>query len=550
MFKSIRLFACAIGLLAAISCDKKPERSKDDFRFVNRGDIITLDLNQMSYVQDFRIALATREGLYTFDPATFKPLMALVTSEDVSPDGRTWTFKLRTDAKWSNGDPVTADDFIFSWRNLLESPGQYTYLLYYIEGAEQYQKSYSETGSTAAFDPVGIKAIDPHTLQLKLIDPVPFFRDLLAFPTFYPRHARSMEPYKTVDEKGRASYSPEYTRPPQVVSNGPFKLVEWVPGKSLKMIKDEQYWDKTNVKLKSVEMVVSSDPQSAFIQYDQGQIDWIADVSQDIAYPLKKENRKDLRTSPAFGTAYLTVNCAEKIPELKDQKNPLSDMRVRRAISMAIERATLVNTVTRMGEPQASHYMPPGFFDGYSAKGADPENVDQAKKLLAEAGYPDGKGFPTITIVYNSDNNIRKDLAASLSNQLKQKLGIQVEPRGIELKAYRNEITQKQYSLGLAAWYGDYKDPSTFTDKYLSKSENNDSNWAPPEYDALLAKARKEPDAMKRYAILGEAEGMINQQMPVIPLYHYVTLSLNRDNIKGLYTNSMNLNLFKPIAIE
>jgi len=541
------IILCAAGVLA-FSCDRKPERPAGEFRFINRGDIITLDLNAMSYLQDFRIAFATREGLYTYNPETFKPEPAIATGETVV-ESKVWTFDLRPDAKWDNGDPVTADDFVFSWRLLLESPGEYSYLLHYIDGAQAYQKAYAD-GRAMSFDRVGVKALGPNKLQVTLVNPVPFFRDLMAFATFYPRHAGSMQPFKETDAKGRVSYKPEYTRPPHVVTNGPYKLVKWEPGKLLRMEQNTHYWDRDKLKLKAIENVVANDAQSSFIQYEQGEIDWLADVSQDIAYPLKQQNRTDLRTAMAFGTAMLTVNCAESIPEVAAQKSPLSDLRVRQAISLAVDRETLVKSVTRMGEKPAMNYMPPGFFDGYVAKPVSAGTVDEAKKLLADAGFPDGKGFPTISIIYNSDNTIRRDLAASISNQLRTKLGITVEGRGIELKAYRNEITGKRYSLGLVAWFGDYMDPSTFTDKYLSTSENNDSNWGPAAYDALVAKARTEPDVQKRYNLLAEAETLINQDLPIIPLYHYVNISLYRDNVKGLFTNAKNLTVFKTISIE
>jgi oligopeptide transport system substrate-binding protein len=536
-------------LALVVSCDREPARTPGEFRFINRGDIITLDLNAMSYLQDFRISFATREGLYTYDPATFQPLPALAVSDEVSADGKTWTFKLRPEAKWDNGDPVTADDFLFSWKLLLESPGEYTYLLHYISGAADFQKARVE-GRDASFDSVGAKALDAHTLQVKLDNPVPFFRDLMAFPTFYPRHAKSMEPFKDVDAKGRASYKPEYTRPPHVVTNGPFKLVKWESGKLLRMEQNEHYWDRASLKITAIENVVANDPQSAFIQYEQGEIDWLADVSQDIAFPLKEKGRTDLRTSPAFGTAFVTVNCAERVPEVKDQKNPLSDPRVRTAISMAIDRNTLVNSVTRMGEKPALHYMPPGFFDGYESRPIQTDSVEAAQKLLADAGYPGGKGFPTISLVFNSDNTIRRDLAASISNQLRANLGITVEGRGIELKSYRDQVTSKQYSLALVAWFGDYMDPSTFTDKYLSYAENNDSNWGPQAYDDLVAQARREADPKKRYDLLAQAESMVNAELPIIQLYHYVNISLHRENVKGLFTNAKNLTMFKTIAIE
>ncbi len=538
--------ACA---LASSSCDRKPDRPAGAFRFINRGDIITLDLNAMSYLQDFRISFATREGLYTYNPENFKPEPALAVSDEVSADGKTWTFKLRPEARWDNGDPVVAGDFLFSWRLLLESPGEYTYLLHYLEGAADYQEAYAKSGS-GDFDTVGVKAIDDHTLQVKLANPCPFFRDLMAFPTFYPRHAKSMEPFKQTIGNGRFAYQAEYTRPPAVVTNGPYKLVAWEPKRLLRMEQNPHYWGKADLKLKVIEMVVTNDAQSSFIQYEQGDVDWLADVSQDIAFPLKQQGRNDLRVSPAFGTAFITVNCAESVPDVKGGKNPFSDPRVRKAASIAIDRNTLTESVTRMGEKPALHYMPPGFFEGYDAKPIAQGTIDEARKLLADAGYPDGKGFPPVSIVYNSDNTIRRDLAASISNQLRTKLGITVEGRGVDLQSYRDSLTKKQYTLGLAAWFGDYMDPSTFADKYLANAENNDSNWGPKAYDDLVYGVRPVADQQKRYQMLADAESLLNQELPVVPLYHYVNISLHRDNVKGLFTNAKNLTIFKTISIE
>src|SRR5688572_28109944 len=170
-----------------------------DFRFINRGDIFTLDLNQMSYMQDFRLTYGIREGLYSPDPVTFRPTPAGAVSYDLSPDKRVWTFRLRPEARWSNGDPVTAHDYVFSWRRMLEDPGEYTYLFYYIKNAHDYQKAYVG-GQAFDFETVGMKAVDDHTFRVELDDPVTYFPELLAFPPFYPRHAPSMEPFKTVIE--------------------------------------------------------------------------------------------------------------------------------------------------------------------------------------------------------------------------------------------------------------------------------------------------------------------------------------------------------------
>jgi oligopeptide transport system substrate-binding protein len=539
----------AIALAGASCKPKKSQGNPGEFRFINRGDVITLDINQMSYLQDFRVTYALREGLYTYDPTqNFKPLPALCVEDSQSPDKKTWTFKLRRDAKWTNGDPVTAQDFIFSWKLMLESPGEYTSLFYYIENAREYEVAYRES---KAFDvsTVGFKAVDDYTIEVRLKNPVPFLRDLMAFPPFYPRHAGSMAKFAQKDEKGRVSYSAEYTRPENVVTNGPFKLVAWEPGVKIRMERNPGYRAAADVKLTAVEMVVNNDPQSAFVQYDQGKVDWLADVAPDIAFEVKQAGRPDIHVGNAFGTAFLTVNCAEKVPELNDARNPLADQRVRQALAMAINRDYVVNNITRMGEKPAMSYVPPGFFDGWVSKPAPGYDLDGAKKLLADAGFAGGKGMPTLSIAYNSDSPVRKQLAEYLAFEWRDKLGVPVDLRALELKTYRNYVTTKSYTLALVAWYGDYMDPSTFTDKYRRDSQNNDSNWGPDSYEKLLDAAEREPDEKKRTDLLVQAEAMLNTELPIIPIYYYVNYTMYRDHVSGTLTNPKNLIVWKEISV-
>jgi oligopeptide transport system substrate-binding protein len=518
------------------------------FAYIDRGDIITLDLNQMSYMQDFRVTYAIREGLYGYDPRTAEPMPVLAKETKVSDDKLTWTFTLRDDAKWTNGDPVNAADFVFSWRLLLESPGQYTYLCHYIRNAAAYEKAYRDGGSMS-FDEVGIQSPDPRTLIVTLQNPLPFFPDLLAFPPFYPRNERSMAAFKTTDDKGRVSYDAAYTRPANVVTNGPFKFTDWKPGQGLSFVKDPGYWDARNVSLDGIQSQINNDAPSAFVKYDQGEVDWLTDVSPDIARPLLDQKRADLRLSQDFGTAYLTINCAAKSPELGDTPNPLADVRVRRALAMTVDKQKIVDTITLLGERPADRYMPPGFFEGYASKPGPSRDVEAARKLLAEAGYPGGKGFPVVSICFNTDNPVRRDLAQFLSRGWEEALGVQVKVRPMELKGYQNYIRTSQYTMAIVAWYGDYMDPSTFMDKYRSTSLNNYTNWTPPEYDALLDRATAEPDAAKRFALIGEAESMLNEQVPILPVYYYINRQMYRDNVRGITPNRRNTISWKAVSV-
>src|SRR5688572_11829209 len=441
-----------------------------DFRFINRGDIYTLDINQMSYMQDFRLTYGIREGLYSPDPVDFRPVPAGALSYDLSPDTKVWIFHLRKEAKWSNGDPVTAHDYVFSWRRMLEEPGEYTYLFYYMKNAEAYEKA-SVNGEPFDFASVGMKALDDHTLRVELDDPVTYLLELLAFPPFYPRHAKSMEPFRRVvrdDKSGveRVYYDAAYTRPPHVVTNGPYELKRWEYKVRLVLEKSANYWDRDSVALERIEMVVNENALSQFLQYDAGEVDWVADViNRDQAAELKALGRTDLRTSPAFGTAFLTLLCQPTLPaSVGGGKNPLADVRVRQALAMTVDRKFITEYITRMGELPARTYLPPdGTLDflwlpgpygppadvggkpygpkqlrellpdteGQAGPGL-PYNRELARKLLADAGYPNGQGFPSLPILWNSDNATRGKIAQALKNQWKAALNIDVESQQIE----------------------------------------------------------------------------------------------------------------------
>jgi oligopeptide transport system substrate-binding protein len=319
------------------------------------------------------------------------------------------------------------------------------------------------------------------------------------------------------------------------------------------MEQNPYYWDRASVVSKSIEMVNNDNPVNQLLQYEAGGVDWLADVQSDIAYPLKLSGRdkKDLRIGPAFGTAFLSVNCGPdaKITGFPD-KNPLSDQRVRQALAMAIDREEIVTVATRMGERPTTGYVPPGILQGYNAQEGFGLNVERAKQLLAEAGYPNGEGLPPIPLLFNSENGTRKAFCELIKNQWERHIGVRSELRALEVKSYRSELQNKTYAIAAVAWYGDYMDPSTFTDKYRSSSVNNDSNWGPPEYDALLDRAAAEPDDEKRMRMLEEAERMINTQLPIIPLYNYVNVTLYRDNVVGLYNNPKLLTMLKYVGVK
>ena len=530
------LLAAATGGATAPGCSGgQHRRAPGSFAYLSRGDIITLDLNQMSYQQDFRITYAMRQGLYAYDQVTGDARPALAASIEQSADKKTWRFTLRPDGRWSNGDAVTAHDFAFSWRLMLTSPSQYGYLLHYVRNARAYEQSHLDK-KPLGDDTLGFRAIDDRTLEMELDNPLPFLPDLLAFPPFYPRHEPSMRPHRQAD----GSYDAKYTRPGLVVLNGAYVFESWEPGKRLLLSRNLRYWDAANVRSDTIELLINPDSQSALVQYKRGMIDWISDVPPEPAIKMKRVNHPDLHIAPAYSTAFLTINVQETNPVLPGLKSPLADQRVRRALSMAIDRQYIVDKITGMGERPAASYVPPGYFDRYTSESAPLLDIAGARRELAEAGYPNGTGFPQLAITYNSESSVRKGMAEYLAQVWSTTLGLPIALGPLDLKSYRNAISTKNYGIGLVSWTGDYLDLTTWTDKYLSKSNQNDSGWGPPEFDELCAAATVEPDAAKRQELLRRAEALINTQLPIIPLYHAVNVSLYPPNVHGLYANKKN----------
>jgi oligopeptide transport system substrate-binding protein len=518
-------------------------QGRPDLVFVNRGDVGTLDPNRMSWLQDIRIGYALWEGLYALDPETLEPIPGAAEKIEISDDKLTYTFHLRENGKWSNGDPVTTDNFIFAWKRMLEEPGDYTYLLYYISGARAYSEGFAKDPKSVKWETVAVRSPDPRTLIVKLDNPTPFFNDICAFPPTFPLNQKSMEPFKRTDSvSGRVSYDAGFTQPPNLVTNGPYMLTRWQLKVGQTLTKNPHYWDAANVLSDTIESRNYDDPLLAFQKYEQGEIDWLADTTGDIAAQLRDQGRKDVKVFPALGTYFYTFNCSPQLPG--GRKNPFADSRVRQALAMAIDKRPIVRNVTKLGEEITSLYVPPGF-KGYTRPTGLAYNVAKAKALLAAAGYPDGKGFPPVKVTFNTEFNDHKLIAEIVSRQWNRNLGINVELDGVEIKQFQTRLHAKDYDVARASWFADYNDVSTFTDKYYSDSLNNDAGWKNADYDRLLHQAEKEMDAQKRLSLLSQAEQILVNDAPIIPMYHYVNKFVIRDYVKGVWLNPRNETILK-----
>lgn len=529
-----------------------------EFVFANRGKVNTLDPNQMSWMQDIRVAQALFEGVYTLDPVTLDPIYGAAEEVTHNDDFTEYTISLKPDASWSNGDPVTVDDFIFAWRRMMQEPGYYSYLVIdYIRGGEAYAEAYRTDPGAADFSQVGLEKVDERTMRVELEYPTPFFPDLLAFSAYFPLHQQSMERYKRVDDQtGRVRYESSYASAGNLVSNGAYTLQRWDQNTGQTLVMNEHYWDKDNVKSRTVRALDSDDFNLAFERYRDGLIDWITEVPGLNAFEMRRAGRDDIHIFPAFGTYFWTFNTASRLNDGRD--NPLSNVKVRQALSAAVDKQEIVETISRNDEMPTDVFVPKNgdYFPGYPHPKGVQYDVEEAKSLLAEAGYPEGKGFPRLALTYDTDSPIHGAVAQNLSRQWRQKLGVEFDLQGMEHLQFRDVYKPKlvdgrlkpgDFAISRGSWYGDYLDVTTFTDMFLPGSLNNTAAWENQEYADLNRQARNTADPQERLELLAQAEQVFLDEAPILPLFHYTNRFLHRPDVTGISRSPRNMVIIKNV---
>ena len=506
-------------------------------------------------IPEANIELAVFDGLTRIDNKNV-PQPAIAASWTISTDLKQYVFTLR-DAVWTDGTPVTADDFEYAWKRALspELASEYAYQLYYVKGGEAFNKSIKvgskyyvqavdakgnpltkKEGDTDVavpdmkkeIDPtkdVGVKAVDAKTLQVDLEAPTPYFLNLTAFPTLMPV-------CKAVVSKNDKWASDVAT----YVTDGPFKLTEWSHNEKMTFVKNPTYWDKDKVKLTKITYYMVEDESTALSMYESGQLDAAANVP--VAELPKLVASGDAQILPYLGTYYYLVNVTKK---------PFSDVRVRKALLLAIDRASITKSITQGGQVPALAYVPYGISDavpGSDFRKASQEtfykdnDIATAKALLAEAGYPDGKGFPAFTLLYNT-SNAHKSIAEAIQQMWNKNLGITCTLKSEEWGVYMDDRQHLNYDVARAGWIGDYMDPNTFLDMWVTGGGNNDTGWSNKSYDALIAKAKVTVDATARMAALHDAEKILMTDFPIIPIYYYTNPLLLSKKVKNFYQSTL-----------
>jgi oligopeptide transport system substrate-binding protein len=520
-----RLFLFLSTLLFALTLDAGAADMV--LKFNNLGEPKSLDPAILDGNIELELAICMYEGLMSYNPKDMTSVVPGVAEKfALSKDGLVYTFTLRKNAVWSDGTPVDAETFKYSWLRVLapETAATYAYQLFYIKGAEAYNAGKGDAKG------VGIEAVNKTTLKVTLNKPTPYFINLMAFPTYMP------VPKQVIDKVG----SDKWTLQANIVTNGPFKLTEWKPQQVIKLVKNDKYWDAAKVKLNTVYAYPTEDLNTAVEMYLNKEIDWSRDFADERIDELKATLGNQIILSPQLSTYYYRFNVSPT------GDKAVKDIRVRRALSMSIARADIVKYVTKGGQQPALSIVPP--MPGYKGFQTNKEDVAAAKKLLADAGYPDGKGFPKLTLMYNTSEN-HKRIAEAIQAMWKKNLGIDVELENVEWKVKLDREANLDYQISRTGWIGDYADPNTFLDMFTSYSGQNQTGWANKTYDDLIDKASREVDVKKRLVFLADAEKLLMEELPILPIYFYVSKNLLRPNVKGWYENILDLHPLKEVTV-
>lgn len=441
------------------------------------------------------------------------PTEATAESIDVSEDGLTYTFKIREDANWSNGDTVTAGDFVYGWTRMLNpntaSPA--AFLGYFIEGAEAFN-----TGEGAAED-VAIKALDEKTFEVKLTAPTDAFLNIITNPSFFP-----------VNEKVATANAEWFTEADSFVGNGPFKLTSWEHDVKMVFEKNPEYWDAETVKLDKVEWEMVNDSNTEYQMYQANELD-VSDVPAELSETLM--DSEEVQIEDQAGTYFYRFNTTME---------PFTNAKVRKAFALAVNQEEIVEFVTKNGEKPAKGFVAYGFTgpDGKDFRDAVGNLVDfnaaEAKKLLEEGMAEEGwDTLPEVTLTY-STSDTHQNIAVALQAGYKEALGVEVKLQNVESSVFSSEQKELKYQLSRSSFLHDYADPVNAIESFITGSSMNRTGWSNAKFDKLIADAKAETDAAVRWQYLMDAEKVLFEDMPIFPIHFYNQVALQKPNVTGI----------------
>jgi oligopeptide transport system substrate-binding protein len=490
-----------------------------------------LDPGLTEGVPEGKIEDALFEGLVNSDPKDVsKWVPGVAESWEHNHDYSAWTFHLRNNAKWSNGDPVTADDFVFSMKRVLTASlgaplANYALV---IRGAKEYL-----SGEIHDFNQVGVQALDLRTVRFDLIGPSPYFLALLTLSSFLPVHAPTVLKFGPIVQRDT-----KWTAPENFVGNGPFVLKSWQKNDVIEVVKSPTYWDADRVRLNGINFYSIESIDTADRAFRAGQLHITQSVPLDKIPYYRREEPEILQISPYLGVYFYVLNVTRK---------PLDDPKVRLALSLAVDRESLVRSVLRANQIAASGYIPPGIRD-YPVAHQIVYDPDQARKILAEAGYPGGHGFPKLTILMNT-SEMHRTIAEAIQQMWREELNIDIGIENQEWKVYLDTLHNKHYEIARRGWIGT-PDPAFFLRNWTTGDANNASGWANTRYDSLLSESDQTGDLNERLALLHQAEGLFLSQSVVIPIFWYTSVYLIHPSVLGWYPNARDTHPYKFVDLK
>jgi oligopeptide transport system substrate-binding protein len=509
---------------AAYFGDTKPP-SGQVFTFNNGAEPEHLDPAVMSGQPDGRIARLVYEGLCTADPRTLAPRPGQAARWEVSPDGLVYTFHLHPGLVWADGHPLTAADFLWSWRRVLSpaTGSRYASFLYAVRNGEPFNK-----GELADSTQLGLAAPDDSTFVVTLERPTPYFLELTTFYTTLPT------PRHVIERQGEA-----WEHALRIVGNGPFRIVEWKQKDRFVLVPNERSWNRRAVRLEKIVALPIEELSTATNLYKAGAIDWNpSGYVPKTVVPFIRD-RKDFSGGPYHAIYFLSMVVTRK---------PFDDVWVRRALNAATDREAIADHVLKGTVPAWGNMTPTGY-PGYVHPRPLRYDPAYARECLVKAGYPGGKGFPTIEILFNTSEDHRR-IAEAIQAMWKRDLGIPVQLANQEWASYLAATTAREYDVARRSWIGDFLDPMTFLDLWLTGSGNNRTNWSNARYDALLREATSEADPTRRLTLLSEAEAILLDEGPVIPIYHYSESSLIKPYVQGIHSTLLDVHPLTEVWID
>lgn len=498
----------------------------------NGAEIQSLDPQLAGGSVDHNVLSSLFEGLVTLDEETFQPRPGAAARWEVSPDGTVHTFHLHPTGKWSNGDPLTARDFLFSFRRALTPAfgSEYKDALYTVRNAEAFAH-----GRITDFAQVGFRVVDDLTLEITLERPTAYFLTVLRANVCFPVHAPSVERDGTRfdDRTGR------WTRHAPFVSNGPFRLREWQDHRHVAVERNPHYWDAARVQLKAILFYPSESTQAQELAFRAGQLHTTWDVPLSKVEAYRREAPGVLRVEPYVESYFLRFNTRHRL---------LSDVRLRRALALAIDRDAIVRNILRSGQTVATSLTPPGLA-GYTTPAAVPHDVAAARRLLAEAGYPEGRGLPPLELVTIS-SEVNQRIAEAVQQMWRQELGVEVRLLQREFKVLLDSLDTLDYTIARGRWIGEYPDPMTYLTIFTTGNGVNGTGFADPTYDGLIAAASRETSGAARLAALQAAERYLMDQMPVAPVYWGSRTTLVAPSVHGWKNSPLGFHNYKDVWLQ